>query len=458
MVKPQNESTDAGHRGGLPRSSDEVSVMEMEQRGQPVQSKNGGQPVDGRNPRVETKPFNIPKWIVFEAFKRVKANKGGYGVDAQSVSDFEQDLSNNLYKLWNRMSSGSYHPPPVMRVEIEKPDGGIRPLGIPTVTDRIAQMVVKLQIEPELESHFHPDSYGYRPGKSAHQALLTAKRRCVRRGWVLDMDVKGFFEEIDHGLLMLAVRKHVKESWQLMYIQRWLTTPVQHANGRLEEKRKGTPQGGVISPLLANLFLHYVFDVWAEKNWKGIQFERYADDIVCHCTSEREAIELKVLLNDRFNQCGLTLHPAKTKIAYCKGGRNKGNYETVSFDFLGYTFRPRWIKTKRGHQGLYFLAAVSQKSAKRIRQEINRWPWKYWRQKELMDIRKYCQSRLQGWITYYGLFGKSIIRNVLFHFDKRLSRWGKAKYKRLKTLMQAARRINQARRKNPSWFPHWSGM
>jgi RNA-directed DNA polymerase len=458
VVIPQGESTNAGHRGGLPRKSDEVSVMEMEQRGQPVRSKAGSQPADGRNSRVETKPFNIPKRIVFEAFKRVKANKGGYGVDSQSLSDFEVDLGNNLYKLWNRMSSGSYHPPPVMRVEIEKPDGGVRPLGIPTVTDRIAQMVVKLQIEPELERYFHPDSYGYRPDKSAHQALLAAKRRCNRRSWVLDMDIKGFFEEINHDLLMQAVRRHVKESWQLMYIQRWLTAPVQHWDGRLEEKRKGTPQGGVISPLLANLFLHYVFDVWVEKNWPGIQFERYADDIVCHCVSEHEAKGLKVWLNDRFNQCGLTLHPAKTKIAYCKGGRNKGHYKTVSFDFLGYTFRPRWIKTKRGQQGLYFIAAVSQKSAKRIRQEVNRWPWRYWRQKELTDIRRYCRNRLKGWLTYYGLFGRSIIRNVLFHFDKRLSRWAKAKYKQLRTLMQAARRINRARRRNPAWFPHWSGI
>jgi RNA-directed DNA polymerase len=355
------------------------------------------------------------------------------------------------------MSSGSYQPPPVKRVEIKKPDGGVRPSGIPTVTDRIAQMVVKLQIEPELESHFHPHSYGYRPGKSAHQALSVAKQRCGRRAWVLDMDIKGFFEAIDHRLLMRAVNLHVKKSWHLMYIQRWLTAPVQYEDGRVEERHKGTPQGGVISPLLANLFLHYVFDVWVEKNWRGVQFERYADDIVCHCVSESEAIQLKSLLFNRFSACGLQLHPDKTKIAYCKGGYNKGDYNTVSFDFLGYTFRPRWIKTRQGYQGLYFLAAVSQKSAKRIRQEINSWPWKFWRQKELTDIRRYSQSRLRGWMIYYGLFGKSIIRNVLFHFDKRLSRWGKAKYKRLKTLIQAARRINQARRNNPNWFPHWSG-
>ena len=314
MVNPQNKSTKAGHRGGLSRSSDEVSVMEMERRGQPVQLRKGGQPVTGRNLRIKTKPFRISKHLVCEAFKRVKANKGVGGVDAQSLSDFEQDLSNNLYKLWNRMSSGSYQPPPVKRVEIKKPDGGVRPLGIPTVTDRIAQMVIKLQIEPELESHFHPHSYGYRPGKSAHQALLVAKQRCGRRAWVLDMDIKGFFEAIDHRLLMRAVNRHVKKSWHLMYIRRWLTAPVQYEDGSVEERHKGTPQGGVISPLLANLFLHYVFDVWVEKNGRDVQFERYADDIVCHCVSESEAIKLKSLLLNRFNECGLQLHPDKNCI------------------------------------------------------------------------------------------------------------------------------------------------
>ena len=261
-------------------------------------------------------------------------------------------------------------------------------MGIPTVSDRIAQMVVKIHIEPELESQFHPDSYGYHPGKSAHQALRAAKQRCENRGWILDMDIKGFFEEIDHDRLMQAVMKHVREPWQLMYIKRWLTAPVQHEDGRLEEKRKGTPQGGVISPLLANLYLHYVFDVWVVKNWPGIQFERYADDSVCHCVSEREALDLKARLEERFNQCGLQLHPVKTKIAFCKGGRNKYNYAKVTFDFLGYTFRPRWIKTSQGKQGLYFMAAVSQKAAKQIRHEINSWPWKYWHHEEIMDIRE----------------------------------------------------------------------
>jgi group II intron reverse transcriptase/maturase len=455
VVLPHRKSTDAGHRGGPSRSSDEASVMEVEQRGWPVQLNKDGQPHCGRNRAYETKPYQISKQLVLEAYKRVKANKGSAGVDVQSLTDFEVNLKGNLYKLWNRLSSGSYHPPPVLRVEIPKTGGGVRPLGIPTVTDRIAQMVVKLQIEPELERHFHPGSYGYRPEKSAHQALRSAKERCNKRAWVLDIDIKGFFDAIDHDLLMRAVKRHVKEPWQLLYIQRWLKAPVQYMDGHRESRSKGTPQGGVISPLLANLYLHYVFDVWVEKHWGGIQFERYADDIVCHCSSEREAQRLKQLLETRFTQCGLQLHPGKTKIMYCKGGYHTGDYKHIAFDFLGYTFRPRWIKTRQGKQGLYFIAAISRKSAKRLRKEINGWPWKYWYQKELAEIRSYSVNKLRGWLSYYGLFGSSIIRNVLFHFDKRLSRWGKAKYKQLKTLMQAARWINRLRQEKPHGFPHW---
>jgi len=322
---------------------------------------------------MQTKSFQISKHLVLEAYKRVKAAKGCAGIDDESLEQFEVNLKGNLYKLWNRMSSGSYHPLSVMRVEIAKADGGTRNLGIPTVSDRIAQMVVKLLIEPELEQHFHPDSYGYRPDKSAHQALLKAKERCSKRAWVLDMDIKGFFDTIDHKLLMKAVKRHVKEEWQLMYIQRWLTAPVQFQDGSIEARAIGTPQGGVISPLLANLFLHYVFDVWVEKHQPRVQFERYADDIVCHCSSEAEAQRLKEIFDSRFKSCGLELHPEKTKIVYCKGGYNKGEYKTVNFDFLGHTFGPKLIRTRTGRFGLYFQAFISAKKAKMIRQEIKGW-------------------------------------------------------------------------------------
>ena len=453
---PHRKSINAEHRGGSSRSSDEVSVMEMERRGRPVQLKDKDQPQVGKNFYPETKSFNISKQLIVAAYKRVKANKGSAGVDRQSLEDFDQNLTDNLYKLWNRLSSGSYHPQSVRRVEIPKSDGGTRCLGIPTVTDRIAQMVVKIAIEPEIDNLFHPDSFGYRPNKSAHDALHLAKQRCKKRAWVLDMDIKGFFDTIDHTLLMQCVRRHVKDSWQLLYIERWLKSPIENADGEIESRDRGTPQGGVISPLLANLFLHYVFDVWVGKQSLNVQFERYADDIVCHCVTEAHAIILKSKVESRFKNCGLELHPKKTKIAYCKNQYRKLSYENIAFDFLGYTFRPRWTKTKTGTYGLYFYPEISRKSEKRIRDEINSWPWQYWCHQELDVIRKYSRSKIRGWLNYYGLFGQLGIRNVLFHLDQRIARWAKMKYKMLNSLRQAADRVNRARFNNPHWFAHWS--
>ena len=299
-------------------------------------------------PVHQTKPFEIPKSLVFEAYKRVKANKGKAGVDAQSLQDFEQDLKQNLYKLWNRMSSGSYFPQAVKRVNIAKSDGGTRPLGVPTVADRIAQMVVKMEIEEELERHFHPDSYGYRPNKSAHQALAQVRQRCWQYPWVLDMDIKGFFDAIDHERLLKAVDKHVHVKWHRLYIKRWLTVPVQHPDGRTEQRTRGTPQGGVISPVLANLFLHYVFDVWVKQHCRGCLFVRYADDIICHCKTQQQVVQLHQQLSQRFTECELTLHPVKTKIVYCKSWKHKADYEHTSFDFLSYTFRPRLVRCRNG--------------------------------------------------------------------------------------------------------------
>ena len=451
----QRKSINAEHRDGSSCSSDEVSVMEMERRRRPIQLNNENQPPGGRNFHSTTKSYDISKQLVVTAYKRVKANKGSAGVDRQSLKDFEENLTDNLYRLWNRLSSGSYHPQPVLRVEIPKSDGGTRYLGIPTVTDRIAQMVVKLQIEPDLESHFHPDSFGYRPKKSAHDALQLAQQRCRQRAWVLDMDIKGFFDNIDHKMLMQCVRRHVKESWQLLYIQRWLTSPVSTASGEIVYRDRGTPQGGVISPLLANLFLHYVFDVWVGKQSLNVQFERYADDIVCHCVSEAQAIELKTQVQIRFSTCGLELHPKKTKIAFCKNQYRNGEYEIISFDFLSYTFRPHWTKTKNGNYGLYFYPTISRKAAKRIRDEISSWPWRYWSYQEMVDIRKYSRSKIRGWMNYFSVFGSIAIREILFHLDKRLSRWALMKYKTVKTLRQAANRVNRARANNPHWFAHW---
>ncbi|KIX38063.1 hypothetical protein SY87_32710, partial [Burkholderia pseudomallei] len=290
---------------------------------------------------TRAKPFAIQKRDVWEAFKRVKANHGAAGGDGQSIEAFEAKLSANLYKLWNRMSSGSYMPPPVRRVDIPKAGGGTRPLGIPTVADRIAQEVVRRYLEPILEPVFHADSYGYRPGRSAIDAIRTARERCWRSDWVLDIDIKGFFDNIDHELLLKAIRRHTDCVWAVLYIERWLKAPAMLDDGELVARDRGTPQGGVISPLLANLFLHYAFDVWIGRAMPGVSFERYADDIICHCRTERQAKALWARLDERLRSCGLALHPQKTKLVYCKDTNRKGEYPCVSFDFLGYTFRPR---------------------------------------------------------------------------------------------------------------------
>ena len=257
---------------------------------------------------VEAKPFDISKREVWEAFKRVKANQGAAGVDGQSIAGFEIDFQNNLYKLWNRLSSGSYFPLPVRRVDIPKADGGTRPLGIPTVADRIAQEVVRRKLEPILEPVFHTDSYGYRPGKSAIDAVRQTRQRCWRYDWVLDLDVKGYFDSIDWELLLKAIRYHTDCPCVLLYIERWLKVPVQMEDGSIEVRTSGTPQGGFISPLLANLFLHHAFDTWMARNFPHIPFERYADDAVCHCKSAEEAQTLWSALADRFAACKLVLH------------------------------------------------------------------------------------------------------------------------------------------------------
>src|SRR6516225_9418184 len=311
----------------------------------------------------KAKPFCISKREVWEAYKRVKANHGAAGVDEQSITDFERNLKGNLYKLWNRMSSGSYFPPPVRTVKIPKANGGERKLGIPTVADRIAQQVVKSRWEPEVDSLFHPDSYGYRPGKSALDAVGQVRQRCWRYDWIIDLDIKAFFDNIPNDLLLQAVRKHAKERWMVLYIERWLKAPVQEEDGQLVPRAKGTPQGGVISPLLANLFLHYAFDRWLAANYPQVQFERYADDVIVHCRTERQAQELRAAIAERLRACGLALHPEKTKIVYCKDDLRRRTYRNEKFDFLGYTFQPRRSKNRKGKFFINFSPAVSNKAA-----------------------------------------------------------------------------------------------
>jgi RNA-directed DNA polymerase len=404
----------------------------------------------------KARSWSIPKLYVWDAYKRVKANRGAAGVDDQTIEEFARDLADNLYKLWNRMSSGSYFPPPVKRVNIEKRGGGFRPLGIPTVSDRIAQAVVKGYLEPELEKHFHPDSYGYRPGKSALDAVGVARERCWRYAWVLDLDIKSYFDTISHELLLRAVRKHTDCPWVLLYIERWLKAPVQLEDGTLEPRERGTPQGSVVSPLLSNLFLHYTFDRWMARNHPNIPFERFADDALCHCASEAQAKILKDALEKRFAECGLQLHPEKTKIVYCKDDDRRGNSKNESFDFLGYSFRARRSKNRFGKFFVNFSPGVSNAATKAIREEIRRWQLRCRIDKWIDDLARMFNPVIRGWITYYGRYYKSALYPTFRYLDQCLANWAMAKYKRLRRHRQRAGHwVTKTASRDPRLFAHW---
>src|SRR5208282_5476663 len=403
----------------------------------------------------KAKPFSISKQVVWDAFKRVKANGGAAGVDGETIAELESDLKGNLYKLWNRMSSGSYFPPPVRTVEIPKDDGGIRPLGIPTVSDRVAQMVVKMYLEPEVEPHFHQDSYGYRPGKSAIEAVGVARQRCWRYNWVVDLDIKGFFDNLDHGLVMRAVRKHTDCTWILLYIERWLKAPAQMEDGTLVKRDKGTPQGGVASPLLANLFLHYAFDAWMKGNHPTIPFERYADDVIVHCSSEKQSKWIKTEIERRLSRCRLELHPEKTKIVYCKDGKRQGSYRNESFDFLGYTFHPRRSKSRSGTYFVNFSPAVSNKASMEICRVMRSWYFHRRSDESIGDLSRFSNPILRGWINYYGQYYKSALYPIFNVFNRILVRCMMRKYKRFRfNHRRAVHWLRQIACRQPHLFPH----
>lgn len=405
------------------------------------------------------KPLPITKAMVWAAYKLVKTKGRAAGVDGQSLDDFANGLEDNLYQLWNRMASGSYFPPPVRRVEIPKVGGGSRPLGIPTVADRIAQMVVKQRLEPELDHLFDPDSYGYRPGKSAHQAVEQARKRCWQQDWVVDLDIKSFFDTIDHELLMRAVRRHIRSSWMLLYIQRWLKAPVEMSDGTLRERVQGTPQGGVVSPILANLFLHYAFDAWMRRTFPHIPFERYADDAICHCRTRREAEQLKSALEQRLADCHLVLHPEKTKVVYCADSNRRERYPQIQFDFLGFSFRPRTAKNRWGKIFTCFLPAVSPQSLKRMRMRIREWRLPQHAPLSLEDIARSLNPVLRGWDQYYGRFYPTELRRIFEYFDERLGAWLRQKYKQLRGHRgRSLRGLNRMAQQNPKLFVHWQHL
>lgn len=408
----------------------------------------------------ETKSKSLPvsKTMVWQAYKKVKANKGSAGIDGISLEQFEEKLEDNLYKIWNRMASGSYFPPAVKEVEIPKKDGKVRKLGIPTVADRIAQMVIKDLVEGRFEHLFSPNSYGYRPLKRAHQALEAVKQNVRKYSWVIDLDIKGFFDNIDHELLMKAVERHVTEKWIKMYIRRWLEMPVQTKTGELIYKEgKGTPQGGVISPLLANLFLHYVLDVWLSIKFPQISLVRYADDAVIHCRTKSEAEEVLKAINDRVSECKLELHKDKTKLAYCKDYRRKGKFSNVKFDFLGFSFHPKSLASKREEgRFLGYGMTISRDSRKKIVSSISKTKFSRRTTANIEDIANLLNPKIRGWINYYGKFCRRELNQIFRRLNWRIPKWLLNKHKRLKrSLKKAYILLRTIYKSQPNLFAHW---
>jgi RNA-directed DNA polymerase len=403
-----------------------------------------------------TKPFAVPKVLVWKAYQRVKANGGSAGVDGESISKFDENLGDNLYKLWNRMASGSYFPPPVRAVPIPKKSGGVRILGVPTVADRVAQTVVKKVLEPVLESVFDRDSFGYRPGRSALDAVELVRRRSWKYDWVVEFDIKGLFDNIDHELLLRAVRKHCSTPWVLLYIERWLKAPMETETGELVARERGTPQGGVVSPLLANLFLHYALDAWMRREMRSVRFCRYADDGVIHCKSEAQAQLVLKMLERRLRECGLELHPEKTRIVYCQDINRQGKYPTIQFTFLGYTFRPRKAVDKYGRVYVNFSPGASREALKEMRQTVRGWHLQLKCDKELSDLSNMFGPVLRGWSNYYGRFYPTALRPLWRHVNDYLVRWMQRKYKRLsRGVIRAARALGRVAKRNPRAFVHW---
>jgi RNA-directed DNA polymerase len=407
-------------------------------------------------PKQKVKSFEIPKRLVFEAWKKVQANGGAPGVDAVSITEFGDEERDNLYKLWNRMSSGSYFPASVRAVEIPKDHGaGVRTLGVPTVADRVAQTAAATLLEEKLEPIFHPDSYGYRPGRSAHDALAVTRKRCWSQAWVIDLDIRAFFDSVPHDLLLKAVAHHTDERWVLLYIQRWLQAPMRMPDGTVVAREKGTPQGSPISPLLANLFMHYAFDRWMVREHPGCPFERYADDVVVHCDTEAQARFVLAGIAERLRTLGLELHPDKTKVVYCKDTNHPRDSEHTSFDFLGYTFRGRRAQSRRG-LFVSFSPAISDKARKAVGQTIRAWHLNRRSGTDLSSLAADINPQVRGWINYYGAFYRSELDFLARRIDEHLHRWAMQKFKRLRGKpAKAWAWLHAARERFPRLFAHW---
>jgi RNA-directed DNA polymerase len=404
-----------------------------------------------------TKSLPISKRMVYNSYLKVISKDGSAGIDKQSIEMFNEKLSDNLYKVWNRMTSGSYFPPPVRTVFIPKKGGGTRPLGIPTVSDRIAQGVVKDHLEPSLETIFHNSSFGYRPGKSAHDALKQCQANCIRFAWAIDVDIQGFFDNLSHEKMMELLQRHTTESWVLLYVQRWLKAGVEQEDGSIAARTKGTPQGGVISPLLANLYLHDAFDKWMDEVNPQQPFERYADDIVIHCHSKEEAEKLLSGLKERIQEFALTLHPDKTKIVYCKNYQRPGKHEQESFTFLSYDFRPRmkWDGFGRKRSYMIFAGAIAAKAKVSIREAIRAILIPRWSQQTLEWFAHKLNPKLRGWINYYGRFYKTQMLQLFYYLNERIKKWIANKYK-LSGKKARLAKYSAIQRQQPDLFYHWT--
>jgi len=403
------------------------------------------------------KPFEISKWAVQEAFEKVKANKRAPGVDEVSIEDFEKDLQGNLYKIWNRLSSGTYFPPPVRAVEIPKPHGGgTRILGVPTVADRIAQTVVAQVLERKVEPVFHEDSYGYRPGRSALDAAAVCRERCWKTDWVIDLDIEKFFDSVPWDLVVKAVEANTDLPWVVLYVRRWLKAPLQLPDGTLQQRDRGTPQGSAVSPVLANLFLHYAFDVWMAREFPTVRFERYVDDAVVHCVSESQARKVGGAIAERMVEVGLRLHPEKTRIVYCKDGKRRGAFAQTAFTFLGYTFRPRGARDRNGRMFLSFSPAISRDALKRLGATVRSWRLHQRTGESFTDLARKINPIVRGWMNYYGAFYRSALYFLLSRINAYLMRWVRKKYRRLQGRRRAQKKWQEVTARYPRFFAHWA--
>jgi group II intron reverse transcriptase/maturase len=408
-------------------------------------------------PRLQGRSYDIPKRLIWDAWLKVRENGGAAGADGVTIKQFETRLKDNLYRLWNRMTSGSYFPGPVRAVEIPK-KGGTRILGIPNVIDRVAQTAAALILEPSVEQVFHNDSYGYRPRRSPEDAVRVCRQRCFQRAWVVDLDVKAFFDSVPWDLMLKAVARHTDQKWVLLYVERWLKAPMLIPDGTLAQRVKGTPQGGPISPMIANIFLHYGFDMWMVREYPTVWFERFADDVVVHCATERQARQVQDAVGRRLAEVGLLMHPDKTRIVYCKDSRRRLDFEQVSFTFCGYMFRPREAfdkVRKRSYTG--FLPAAAPGKLTDMSRKAAAWRLHRRTNSTLEDLAEEVNPALRGWLNYFTVFYPSAVVPIGQRMDRHLMRWARRKYKRLERSEKRARAwLKRVRERSPGLVAHWA--